>query len=164
MVADRYKHGTLAQRFSRYTEPREGGCVEWVGSRDKNGYGRITTKVDGITRAFRSHRLAWELAHGPIPAGLWVLHLCDNPPCVNLDHLLLGTARDNNHDMKAKGRARYVSPVLGLKGTSNPSSKLTDSDVRAIRARKREGASNSAVGTEFGVDPSTVSRIAGGER
>jgi hypothetical protein len=53
------------------------------------------------------HRFAWELAYGPIPDGLWVLHHCDNPPCVNIDHLYLGTVKDNTADMMRRGRMRH---------------------------------------------------------
>lgn len=73
------------------------GCVLWTGYVDKNSYG----KASGGRWA---HRLAWEKANGPIPRGLWVLHRCDNPPCVNPDHLFLGTNQENQLDCGAKGR------------------------------------------------------------
>lgn len=76
------------------------GCWEWCGSRVGAGYGRLI--VEG--QAIGAHRLAYEVFVGPIPDGLWVLHHCDNPPCVNPDHLFLGTALDNTRDMLAKGR------------------------------------------------------------
>jgi len=59
----------------------------------------------------RTHRLAWELANGPIPDGLSVLHHCDNPPCCNVEHLFLGTQTDNHADMVAKGRHYHPNPT-----------------------------------------------------
>lgn len=79
-------------------------CIEWAGARNRQGYG-ITYK-DGKGR--RAHRVAWEEANGPIPEGLFVCHSCDNPPCVNSEHLFLGTPNDNVQDMLRKGRARLV--------------------------------------------------------
>lgn len=84
------------------------GCQEWTGTTDRKGYGQIG--VDG--KRFKAHRLAWELANGPIPTGLSVLHHCDNPPCCQTDptegypagHLFVGTSADNTADMIAKGR------------------------------------------------------------
>lgn len=75
-------------------------CDEWQGHRDRKGYGR--KNVDG--RPDLVHRLTWEAAHGPIPDGMCVMHLCDNPPCRRLDHLRLGTVAENNEDMAIKGR------------------------------------------------------------
>jgi hypothetical protein len=76
-----------------------GPCWVWTAS-TRGGYGSI-----GISgRMERSHRVSWELANGPIPAGLCVLHHCDNPLCVNPGHLFLGTKKDNAKDMYSKGR------------------------------------------------------------
>lgn len=76
------------------------GCWEWSGGRNPvSGYGQTPENV-------AAHRVAWEIANGPIPDGQWVLHKCDNRPCCNPDHLMLGTQADNIADMKAKGRAR----------------------------------------------------------
>lgn len=79
-----------------------GGCFVWPHSRQSKGYGQIWR--DGKNAL--AHRVAYEIAYGPIPDGLWVLHHCDNPPCINLRHLYLGTPSDNSRDMVAKGRRK----------------------------------------------------------
>ena len=75
-------------------------CLEWQGYSDRDGYGTFESGYKTV----RAHRVAWELAHGPIPDGLHVLHKCDNPPCVQDEHLFLGTEADNAADRDAKGR------------------------------------------------------------
>lgn len=82
-----------------------GSCMEFRGARTTAGYGE--RRVDGEVRY--AHRVAWEEAHGPIPDGLEVLHLCDNPPCINLDHLVLGTHAANMYDAASKGRMHNVA-------------------------------------------------------
>src|SRR6266702_5043409 len=81
--------------------PLETPCVEWTGTRNRRGYGNAWSEG----RFVNAHRLAWIERYGPIPKGLWVLHLCDNPPCINPIHLFLGTRSDNAADMVAKGRS-----------------------------------------------------------
>jgi len=78
-------------------------CWVWVGACDSNGYGRVRRerREDGVEGA---QRMSWILANGPIPDGLFVLHHCDNPPCVRPKHLFLGTQADNLADCISKGR------------------------------------------------------------
>jgi hypothetical protein len=81
------------------------GCWLWTASLGSTGYGQICVRDEkGQYRQTKAHRVSWILTNGPIPGGLQVLHKCDNPPCVNPDHLFLGTAIDNMRDMAAKGR------------------------------------------------------------
>jgi hypothetical protein len=89
-------------RVAARLAPAPSGCIEWTGLIDRKGYGK--TWFEG--RSQGAHRVAWQLANGPIPDGLMVMHSCDNPPCCNVAHLSLGTAADNQADKAAKGRAR----------------------------------------------------------
>ena len=81
-------------------------CWLWIGGRRGNGYGmlRVGSMADGTRRRMPAHRVSWELAHGAISGGLWVLHACDTPLCCNPSHLFLGTRADNMHDAVIKGR------------------------------------------------------------
>lgn len=78
------------------------GCLLWEGACSTAGYGVIGRD----SKLFLLHRVVWEETNGPIPNGMHVCHRCDVPGCVNIDHLFLGTPRDNALDMVAKGRAR----------------------------------------------------------
>src|SRR5687767_4720826 len=90
----------LSERFWEKVRKTD-GCWLWTASRNAKGYGQIMYQ----RRPIHAHRVSWQLANGPIPDGLCVLHRCDNPQCVNPGHLFLGTIVDNNRDMFAKGRA-----------------------------------------------------------
>lgn len=96
-------HGSAPKRMRANVKiDKQTGCHLWMGHRDPGGYGRITVqRVRHLT-----HRLAWELKHGPIPEGMIVMHVCDNPRCCNPEHLKLGTRGDNNRDRHKKGRGK----------------------------------------------------------
>jgi len=132
-------------------------CWEWDGSRSLSGYGVIAAEKRG--RVYLAHRLSWEIHHGPIPAGLCVLHRCDNPPCVNPRHLWLGTKADNNRDRGEKGRGRESRQS----GLDNPGAKLTEGEAREVVALVAAGWTQQAVADKFGISQPQVSRIVRGE-
>lgn len=103
------------------------------------------------------HRVAWEAWNGTIPAGMWVLHHCDNPPCCNPAHLYLGTPADNNRDRDERGRHR------ALRGSQNGQAKLTEDDALEIRERYAAGGvSQYALAAEYGVHQSAVWHVING--
>lgn len=83
------------------------GCWLWAGCLNQDGYGRVGMKRAGRVKMVAAHRLSYEAFHGPIDAGLWVLHKCDTPTCVNPNHLFLGDVKDNMADCSRKGRTRF---------------------------------------------------------
>ncbi len=129
-----------------------GECVEWGGARNPNGYGRWTapTGEHSKHRRWYAHRLVWTVLVGPIPEGMNVLHKCDNRPCVNTDHLFLGTQAENMADMITKGRQNKP------KGEANGNAKLTEDQVRAIRADARP---QRVIAADYGVGKSLVGSI-----
>ncbi len=80
---------------------RDGECLVFTGTRTPDGYGRVSIENKGKAYA---HRVTWEEHNGPIPDGLVVRHSCDNPPCVNIEHLLIGTHKDNAKDRDERRR------------------------------------------------------------
>jgi hypothetical protein len=83
------------------------GCWEWTGGTNQYGYGLIALTVSGRRTSRATHRHQWICAHGPIPPGQHVMHTCDNRLCINLDHLRLGSPKDNIRDMMKKGRQDF---------------------------------------------------------
>ena len=131
-------------------------CWLWDGSRTEKGYGRF--QVGG--RVERAHRFAYELASGPIPEGMLVLHKCDNPPCVRPSHLFVGTPSDNTNDMLLrKGRWRRPRTLAGVR---NHSARLNDDAVRDARARYADGEAMATLASEHGVSISAMRRAVSG--
>lgn len=126
------------------------GCSLWLRSVDKDGYG--WAHWSGRTR--RAHILAWEGSSGPAPSGLCVCHKCDNPSCVNVDHLWLGTNADNVRDRDDKGRHNFS------RGEEQYVSRLTETDVLAIRASMDTGR---ALAIRYDVSFQHISDIRSGQ-
>lgn len=125
-------------------------CWIWANYRDPHNYGKM-----GIgPRMFLAHRLSWAIENGPLPPGVWVLHHCDNPPCVNPAHLYVGDMQDNMDDMIRRGRR----PVQT--GESAPRCILTEAAVREIRSRYASGGETQvALGAEFGVSGGAIASV-----
>ena len=138
---------------------------------DAKGYGR--RMVGG--RDWIAHRYAWSQMHGLIPAGLAVCHSCDNPACINVAHLWLGTLSQNTLDRHRKGRdavgdrngsrtrpdrrPRGAAMRHPRMGEANGRAKVTAEDVRVIRDRAAAGVSSEVLAVDYGLSPTTVRRI-----
>lgn len=127
-------------------------CWPWQGRRDKDGYG-----VYGGAKNKKAHRYALEYLQSPLPVGLLACHTCDNPPCCNPAHLWPGTNHDNTIDAQHKGRLR------GLRGEASPRSKLHEQDVRHIHVAYRQGTSQAALATTYGVKQGTIHDVLHGK-
>lgn len=92
------KSRPISERLNERLVKMENGCIEWVGSVDSEGYGKLKRYRSGPGSSTRAHRVAYEIKNGPIPDGMCVLHICDNKRCCNADHLYLGTRLENNRD------------------------------------------------------------------
>lgn len=128
------------------------GCWEWNGCK-RNGYGRTTTgsRTDGTRRSVSAHRLSYELHNGSIPTGYEVCHKCDNPSCINPDHLFVGTRQDNIDDRERKGRN------VVFVGEEQARAKLTKKAVKDARwERAYKGTSFQKLADKYGVSKKTI--------
>jgi Autographiviridae endonuclease len=129
---------------------RSKDCWEWTGQPNANGYGAFHWWAHGKSRATQAHRVSWFLTHGPIPADMYVLHMCDNRKCVRPSHLFLGTQQDNIKDMHAKHRWKMNNPSR-RDGSLNPCAKHTERDIHRMLALHKAGFSQVRISRLFGI-------------
>lgn len=168
-------------RFKKFVSllPTLTGCLEWLGclsgSEDCNRYGCFSLRGE----PFKAHRVAWKIAHQKEPQNR-VLHSCDNPKCVNPEHLFEGSPLDNTRDASSKGRMAsgdrngsrlYPERLIRggdhwcrkspekVQGTNNPAAKLDEDSVLEIRILRSYGANQSVIAEAYGVTQALVSQI-----
>lgn len=151
---------SLAERFWEKVKRTDDllSCWEWTGYRRQDEYGHDYGLIQ-VPRArgqyLRAHVFSWELHFGAVPEGMFVLHACDNPPCVRPDHLFLGDHQANMEDMAAKGRASW--------GERSSWAKLTEAKVLLARTLHDQGISFTEIGRRLNVSGSTISRAVRGK-
>lgn len=134
---------TLDQILSQTTANND--CLEWHIGNDKNGYGRISIKKN----RYKTTRVVCQLVYGEPTPNQQALHSCDNPPCINPDHLRWGTIQENHSEKVKRNRNKG----------ENSTSKLKNSQVYEIKKMMKNGASNSEIMAKFGLSKNIVSNI-----
>jgi len=150
----------LAERFWSKVD-KSGDCWNWTGGILRKGYGSFGVKNNGIWKTATASRVAYLLTYGEIPAGLNVCHRCDNPACVNPEHLFVGTFKDNIHDALKKGRMLSGWHLNGAgEGERNPQAKLTWERVNEIRSCYKSGKwIQRELAAKFSISPRQVRNI-----
>jgi hypothetical protein len=143
------KHKFTRVRNIEYSV-NESGC--WVCTSHRQDAAGYTVIRRGGTAPQRLHRYVYQLENGPLTSDQVVMHICDNPPCFNPEHLKVGTHADNVHDKVNKGRHCV--------GTENGSTKLSDEDVLSIRKDTR---SHTSIAKDYEVGRATIGQIMRGE-
>lgn len=149
-----YTDSDLSRYTQKFTRRGDHECWFWRGCTTTGGYGLLGMGPKCSVPRY-AHRIAWELANGPIPSGLFVCHRCDQRNCVNPAHLFVGTATDNMRDASSKGRLSVSRP----KGH-----RVTDAQCAVIVRRAARGESNAALARAFGVSAVWVGKVVKGQR
>lgn len=147
------------ERIKKTTEENSKGCWIWNGYKcePKKMYGLTSLVLHGTKKKILAHRAAYTLWKGDIPQGLFVLHSCDTPLCVNPDHLHIGTAQKNIDEMKERGRERKAS------GVKNHKSKINMDIARNIRKMHQEGKTHRQIAELVGIKYNTIHYITSGK-
>jgi len=147
---NQYTAPDIIDKFKLYTQKTNDNCIIWIAGKQKDGYGIVN--YNGKSQL--AHRAAYELFVANIPENMCVCHKCDNPGCVNPDHLFLGSHKDNMNDMKLKGRRKNI----GIK-EKNGRAKLTIEKANKIRLEKKQGKTLKELSIIFNVGISTIGRV-----
>lgn len=159
-----YAEAFVARFFSHVDRSDPNGCWPWM-ARRRCGYGQVAVG----RRMVQAHRVAYEIANGPISLQIDCLHKCDNPPCCREDHLFLGDAKANIADMIAKGRGNWACgdknasrkyPERRPRGSRHGRAKLSESDAVEIKQLLADGLRRSAIANRFGVTKGAITQIA----
>lgn len=165
-MPSKYVRGTIEQRFWAKVDkngpipehcPELGQCWIWIAGRDKCGYGRLN--VD--RRAALAHRVSYEIHHGPIPEGFFVLHKCDNPACQRDTHHFLGDQAANVADMAKKKRG--VQRHTHGRGEKHPAATIPEQVVRKVRMFRGIGMSGREIAKRVGYSEAWVSLVLNGK-
>jgi len=148
-MARPFKGATFWDRVWLKTRITNNYCIEFTGHRDECGYGRISRDE----KLVRLHRAVWQEANGEIPEKQEICHTCDNPACINVNHLYAGTHKQNMGDMIARNRRR------SFKGGLSPSAKLHETDIPVIRKRIANGEECYAIARDYGVKGESILHI-----
>jgi len=143
--------GSFLYRVYKRVRPTTRGCFEYFGPRNHDGYGR--TQGDNTRKLVFVHRELWQRFKGPLEKGQCVCHHCDNPCCVNLNHMFVGTHLDNMADRQRKGRHK-AHP-----GSKNGCAILTETDIPIIRERIKKGDTCYGIARQYGVSGETILAI-----
>lgn len=166
----KFNQGNLKRFWGKVNKSEDdGGCWEWIGHKDKGGYGKCNFNDKG----FRAHRASYIIAYGNIPEGKLICHKCDRPSCIRPDHLFLGTNLENIADRNSKGRQSKgekhaaimrsrdlrgdknparIHPELMPRGEKSGTAKLTELKVIEIRKRYAAGGTTQKkLGAEYNV-------------
>lgn len=144
------RFGTFEERFMDKVQKADEGCWEWLGKKNSNGYGTI--RKGRKNKA--AHRIMFEIHHGTIDPSMGVHHLCDNPGCVNPDHLAQGDQKENMRQAVERNRT--------ARGLANAAAKLTDDQVREMRAKWQNGTTVAGLAKEYGINKKYAREIVKG--
>lgn len=141
--------------WSKVNKKDQDECWVWQGAKEAQGYGKLATT--GAQKGMKAHQASYKIHFGEIPKGLCVCHKCDNPPCVNPNHLFLGTHAENMRDKVLKGRE------YDRRGEKNPNVKITWKKVAEVIRLVKSGKTQVEVAGMFDLSQNAVSRIVSGK-